>query len=276
MRDRLALWLRPGSICALALLLAGLTCAAQTVNNGAQTNRLQHGRDFLGLPPTPDAAAAAQGQKLFVENCGFCHGERATGGEGPDLVRSSVVLHDEGGNQIGNVVLHGRPDRGMPAFPSFSADQIHAIAAFLHARVEESANRYGYKLLNVVTGNAAEGQKFFEQHCTSCHSVTKDLQHVASRFEPSDLQAQFLMPSTSLPTKVTVRLPSGETVEGKLKRIDDFTVSLWDTDGDYREFGRSRDVSVEVHSPLQGHQELLPLYTNADMHNVLAYLVTLK
>ncbi len=77
---------------------------------------MERGREFLGLGPTADPAAAARGQKTFSQNCAFCHGQNATGAEGPDLVRSAVVLHDEKGETIGPVVLKGRPDRGMPSF----------------------------------------------------------------------------------------------------------------------------------------------------------------
>ena len=43
--------------------------------------------------------------------------------------------------------------------------------------------------------------------------------------------------------------------------------------------GRSNpehNIKVEVQDPLAEHVELLKKYTNADMHNILAYLETLK
>src|ERR1700722_12898025 len=61
-------------------------------------------REFLGLGPPPDAAAAARGEKLFAPNCAFCHGEKARGAAGPNLVRSAVVLHDEKGELVGPAV----------------------------------------------------------------------------------------------------------------------------------------------------------------------------
>src|SRR5437868_7594033 len=73
-------------------------------------------RNFLGLGAAPDPAAVERGQKLYVPTCGFCHGTNASGGNsGPDLVRSVLVLHDEGsGSKIGPVTVNGRPDKGMP------------------------------------------------------------------------------------------------------------------------------------------------------------------
>jgi len=80
-------------------------------------------RDFLGLGTPPDQAAAARGEKLYKPNCAFCHGEKARGAEGPNLVRSTVVLHDEKGDQIGPLLTKGVGDHGMPAFPNFSKEQ---------------------------------------------------------------------------------------------------------------------------------------------------------
>ncbi len=256
------------------LLLTGSILAGQTPAH--PENRTERTRQFLGLPPPPDPAAAARGQKTFVQTCGFCHGANATGAEGPDLIRSSVVLHDEKGDLIGQVVLKGRPDGGMPAFPSMTVDQIGDIAAFLHMRVEEAANRAGYKILNVVTGDPKRGEAFFDANCKSCHSPTGDLAHIASKFQPVDLQAQFLYPSRSAaqPT-VKITPADGRVITGKLKYIDDFNVSIWNPSGEFVSWPRSQ-VKVQIEDPLQGHRDLLSKYTNQDMHNILAYLETLK
>src|SRR5580765_7801503 len=62
-----------------------------------------------------DPAAVERGGKLYVTNCGGCHGAGARGGAGaPDLVRSVLVLGDEKGILIAPVLRDGRPDQGMP------------------------------------------------------------------------------------------------------------------------------------------------------------------
>jgi mono/diheme cytochrome c family protein len=259
------------------LISAALLSAAAAMC-AAPPSRVEHGRDFLGLAPPADAEAAARGQKVFVQTCGFCHGPNATGAEGPDLLRSSAVLHDEKGELIGPVLLKGRPDKGMPAFATMSAAQIYDIAEFLHARVEAAANRFGYQVQNVVTGDAKAGEAYFNGagQCNKCHSPTGDLAHVAGKFEPAELQAQFLYPDRSeVKPTVTVTLPSGETISGPLKRIDDFDVSLYDSAGDYHSWPRAA-VKIAIKDPLSEHRELLAKYSDADMHNLLAYLVTLK
>ena len=264
-------------------LVLGLVCLsasfllAQDARRGGGA-RAERVREFLGLGPPPDPAAAARGAVLYASNCAFCHGEKARGAEGPNLVRSVLVLHDEKGELIGPVIAQGRPDRGMPPFASLTEAQRSDIAQFLHMQVELAANRGGYKLLNVVTGDAKKGEQYFngEGRCNTCHSPTGDLAHIASKYEqPDQLQNRFVFPGPERDRKVTVTLPSGQTVSGTLKRMDDFHVSMWDSSGNFRSFPRD-GVKVEVEDQLAGHRKLLAQYTDADIHNLTAYLVTLK
>lgn len=245
---------------------------------------------MFGGPDRIDRAAAARGQKIFAPTCGFCHGADAAGKSAPDLIRSQLVLHDEAGSLIGPVIHNGRPDRGMPAFPSLSNQQIADIAAFLKLRKQETSNRFGYVIQGLLTGDAKAGEAYFngEGKCSTCHSPTGDLAGIASRFEPVDLQRRFLSPGPSLmdmfmgkkskplpPAKVTIRLPSGETVSGTLVRIDEFNVEMKDAAGWHRSFSRD-GAQVDIQDPMSFHREQLAKYTDSDMHNVLAYLETLK
>jgi mono/diheme cytochrome c family protein len=249
-------------------------------------------RNFLAIGAAPDPEAVKRGQALFVSTCGFCHGSNATGGNtGPDLVRSVLVLHDQGtGKEIGPVIHNGRPGKGMPSF-NLSDAQIKDIAAFLLSRTQAAANRGGYKIQNIVTGDAKEGEAYFNAHCASCHSATGDLAHIASKYDPVALQGRFLYPRTERwpgepgpppdprgEKTVTVTLASGQTYNGKLERIDDFSVALSEPSGVYHSwlFDAEKGIHVEVHDPLAKHLELLKQYTNEDMHNILAYLETLK
>ena len=150
----------------------------------------------VNAAPKFDPASVARGQTIFVSTCGFCHGTHATGGEqGPDLLRSVLVLDDENGASIGHVILKGRPDKGMPKF-AMTQQQIADIAAFLHNSIAAAADRDKYKILNIVTGDAKAGEAYFngagEMH--SCHSVTGDLKGVGAKYEPVTLQDKILMP----------------------------------------------------------------------------------
>jgi len=232
----------------------------------------------------PDAAAVERGQKIFIGNCAFCHGTTAQGGDsGPDLVRSALALDDERGDKIGPVIEQGRPGKGMPAF-HLPADQIQDIAAFLRSRQQAAIDRTAYTILNVVTGDREKGREYFNGagRCHTCHSPTSDLAGIAKKYDAVTLQSRFLYPrprssdATPIRPQVTVTPASGQSFSGTLDYLDDFNVAFRDASGEYHSFSRDAHVKVEVHDPLAAHAELLKKYTDADMHNVLAYLVTLK
>jgi cytochrome c oxidase cbb3-type subunit III len=227
----------------------------------------------------PDKKAIERGQKLFQPACGFCHGNDATGSRGPDLVRSPLVTHDEGGNLIGPVLKNGRVDKGMPAFP-YNNEQVADIAAFLHEQLAVALRSNhvpgDYPLAKLLTGNADAGKAYFNGAggCNACHSPTGDLAGIAKKYSPINLEARFLYPS-GVRRSVTVTLPSGEKASGTLAHLDEFSVALRDGTGWYRSWPRDQ-VKVEVKDPLEKHRELLGKYTDADVHNLFAYLETLK
>lgn len=248
---------------------------------GGRGGRAGSTREFLGLGPAPDAAEAAKGAPLYKQNCSGCHGENARGSQGPNLIRSTVVLHDEKDEQIGPLIKAGRPQAGMPAFPQLSDAQIHSIAQYLKMQVELAANRGTYgqtygDLRNKVTGDPKQGEAFFKANCTSCHSATGDLAHIGSKFQQaSQLQQRFLWPANPGPVTATVTEASGEKLTGRVSREDDFSISLIDASGQYHVWPRN-SVKVDVEDRLAGHRAMLAKYSNADIHNMTAYLVTLK
>ncbi len=263
---------------AAGLLLALVPlCKAQEPQQ-QEDSRAVSTREFLGLGRMPDAKLAAEGQKVFSSTCGFCHGADARGASGPDLLRSAVVLDDNQGELIGQTVHQGRPAKGMPAFPSLTDEQVRDIAEYLHLQVELAANRGTYKALNVVTGDAKAGEAYFNGagQCNTCHSVSGDLAHIGSKTKPPDLQQEFLYPRRPSPTKVTVTQQDGTRLQGTLKHLDDFYVSLYDAEGNYHSIALQKGVAVEVEDKLLFHRQMLDKYTNQQMHDLTAYLVTLK
>jgi cytochrome c oxidase cbb3-type subunit III len=258
---------------------------------GVATTRAQQ----QARSPVTDQAAVERGKALHVEQCGFCHGANARGGSGgPDLTRSVLVLEDEGGKQLGAFLRVGRPDRGMPKFDMADA-QMADLAAFLHSEIYLNSNRRLYKILDIVVGDPKAGQAYFNGAggCNSCHSTTGDLKGVGAKYEPTVLQGRLLMPrgrpggpgAPSGPLylektaiKVTVTLPSGESASGGLVRLTDFDVILYDAAaGRVRSFLRNGDVpKVVVSDPLQAHVDHLTKWTDSEMHNMTAYLASLK
>lgn len=268
-------WTAGAGFCILLCALAGMTLTGYTGRAQASSSK----GNSAGSSAV-NSAAVERGQQQFASSCGFCHGTDATGGRGPDLVRSKLVADDVGGNLIGSVILNGRPSKGMPAF-TMTAQQISDIAAFLHARfsaeIHSRAMGGDYPLSRLLTGNAAEGKAFFNGAggCADCHSVSGDLAHVAKKYEPVVLETRMLYPRGAATPTVTVTLPSGEQLKGKLEHLDEFSVALRDAAGWYRSFSRSQ-VHVEVHDPLAAHRELLSKLTQDDVHNLFAYLETLQ
>ncbi len=252
--------------------------------------------------PPADPQVVARGKTIFGANCVPCHGADARGGQlnGPNLLRSQLVLADRDGEQIGPVIQNGRPERGMPAFP-LPADDIKAVVEFIHSLTAASPGqgappRPEAPPPDIVVGDATAGQAYFAARCAACHSAEGDLRGIATRI--ADAKAlQNLWVSGGMTArgrgrggraggaeevpgagvKATVTLKSGERVSGRLTYIDDFELKIAGDDGAIRSFARDGDVPrVEIVDPLQGHKELLSALTDADMCNVTAYLVTLK
>jgi cytochrome c oxidase cbb3-type subunit III len=228
------------------------------------------------------------GQVLFTSQCGFCHGRDAMGGEtGPDLTRSQVVAEDVRGDKIGAVVRSGRPDKGMPPFTMSDTD-LAVVVAYIHdqKRKAESSegNRRTVDVADLQTGNAQAGEQYFNGAggCAKCHTPGGDLAGLATRLQGLQLMQRMLYPggrgrggrAPYAPT-VTVTPPNGPAVTGRLAYRDEFTIALTDESGWYRSWPTAR-VKVVVDDKLEAHAAQLAKYTDADMHNVLAYLQTLK
>lgn len=225
------------------------------------------------------------GQAVFLQNCAFCHGRDAGGGEtGPDLTRSSVVAEDVRGDKIGPVVHGGRADKGMPAF-NLSDQDLAAVVAFIHdQKTKADSNEGGRQHVSpsdLDTGNAEAGKEFFNGagKCSTCHSPTGDLAGIATKLQGLALLQRMLYPAPGrgaapLAT-VTVTDPKGQTFTGKLAYRDEFTIAMRDMNDKYRSWPTD-EVKYSVNDPLQAHVDLLGKYTDEEMHNVLAYLQTLK
>jgi mono/diheme cytochrome c family protein len=271
----------------IALVVFGLVWALGTVFSQAPAAQGQGG-GFVAYPQRRpgDPAAIERGKGMYGANCVFCHGADARGGDGggPNLLRSTLVIEDQKGERLAPVVREGRG--AMPPFQLTDA-QIADIAEFLHSFPVSS--RTGPSTINILVGDAKKGEAFVAARCASCHT-TAALKTFAGKLEdPKMLQQMWLMPGNpggrgggaapipAPPISVTVTLPTGEAVKGRLSRIDDFSVSLTLADGTHRTFRtEARGVKVEIHDPLAPHKQLLRVYTDADIHNVTAYIASLR
>jgi len=267
------------------------------------------GRQGQGFPAgqrkAADPAVVERGKTLYGVNCRLCHGPDLRGGDmgGVNLMRSQLVLSDQEGELIVPVVKNGRSTPGMSPMPPLPLpeDDVKAIAAYIHSVAATKVGQGGpptaeseTKELNIVVGGAEPGKRFFEVNCSKCHSATGDLAGVATRYgSPMALQTAWVAGGggggrggrggpaaearTPKPVTVTITTADGQTVEGRLELIDDFIVSVQQADGTVRTFTRHGAThKVDIHDPLEGHKKLLVKYTDKDIHDVTAYLVTLK
>jgi cytochrome c oxidase cbb3-type subunit III len=266
------------------VLVAGAThLGAQAPAEGARGGR--GGAITTGYPTRPpaDPAVIERGRLLYSTNCAFCHGADARGGEGgTNLLRSEIVLNDKSGELIGDILRNG-----LSAMPKFELNtgQVSDLAAFIHSFRVAGYDVSRLRPETIVVGDPKAGEAYFKAKCASCHDVAGDLKGFAARIDDARVMQQtWLMPGArgtrpSRPPAATVviSLPSGQQLEGKLVRIDDFIVTL--VTADAAEYTIRRDgqtPKVELRDPLRQHKDLLRIYSDKDIHNVTAYLESLK
>jgi mono/diheme cytochrome c family protein len=300
-------------LASLCLICASSRLAAQRGGSGRAGRGVV---GIGNSPPSPtsgasfDAAQVARGEKTFGEKCASCHRANARGGTGKgiaevDLLRSPMVLDDLGGREIGEFLKFGRPEKNMPKF-DLTTQENSDIAAFLHRQITAASERGTYVRLNVLSGDPKAGEAFFNGpvgKCNTCHSATGDMKGLAAKSnnDASTIQGQIVgggaaggrgggrgrggaaadPAATPTPSKTattaTVTTKSGETFTGLPVQVTDFIVVIQPSSGPIKSFVRQGDwPKVELHNPLQAHVDLLPKYTDADIHNLAAYLVSLK
>lgn len=237
-----------------------------------------------------DSAAADRGRKIWAAECVSCHGGNARGTEkGSNLVRSEMAWRDRFGDQIGALLQKGHPTQSGVASNSFTPAQVEELSHFVHQRLNDTLRGSPiFEVQNVLTGDAKAGAEYFngDGKCSACHSATGDLAGIGKRYNPASLQQRFLFPrivargrgasSSGKPVTVTVTPANGAAVSGVLVHLDDFNVALRDEAGEYLSWKRTPSLKVVKNDPLAGHIELLDRITDKNMHDIVAYLESLK
>jgi cytochrome c oxidase cbb3-type subunit 3 len=240
--------------------------------------------------PPIDPAIVARGKTLYGINCQGCHGPDLRGGDmgGPNVLRSPVALTDRDGELIVPIIQGARQAMGMPKI-GLSIEDSKTVAAYVRSVIGTIGGAgmppEAKQPVSILAGNPSAGEAYFALKCQNCHSPQGDLRGIATRVsDPKALQNLWVAghPARARHTQATiatatVTLAQGTVVEGQLIHIDDFLVTLKLADGTSRTFRRNGDQPrVVVKDPLQAHKDLLPVYTDENIHDVTAYLVTLK
>ena len=298
-----------GGICLLALA-ASAVCYAQTQTPAPEPtvggNASVHGSDAAVRVAQEDPAVVKRGAIAFATNCAGCHGATAKGTNiAPDLVRSTLVEDDNKGDLIGPVLRAAHPKAASKL--SLTDEDITDLASWLRVQVYGAAFRQTYVYLDTLVGDPKKGQTYFNAKCASCHSPTGDLAGIGTRFDPPTLQSRWITGGgavrggrggrgpaltsdngstiadttppnvTNATLTITVTLVNGQKFEGVPISVTDFNVVFKDMSGAYHSYARVDGFpKVEVHNPLQPHVDILKSLNDSDMHDVTAYLVTLK
>jgi cytochrome c oxidase cbb3-type subunit 3 len=240
--------------------------------------------------PLVDFAAAERGKTVWVAECVTCHGPLARGTDtGPNVVRSLVFLRDRYGSEIGPFLKKGHPLQSGKPPSSLTDAQITDLAHFLRKQLNDTLRGAPtFTVQKFKSGDPKAGEEFFNGagKCSGCHSPANDLAGIASRYETVDIQTRMLFPGggrgrrggppSASAVRATVTPQGGAAVSGVLVYMDDFVVSLQESNGAYRSFRRSPSLKIDKTDPLEAHHALLDTITDKNIHDLVAYLETLR
>jgi len=288
-----------GVVQQLSIGLAALLCAAV----GVTAQEPAAPRPPIGRPVV-DPASHDRGRALWATHCVECHGPQARGSDtGPNIIRTKTANFDRSAAQAGSVLgpflKKGHPTQSKKPSASFTDAEIGDLANFLRQRVNDTMRGSPiFTVGDILVGNAKAGETYFQGAggCATCHNATtRNLAGISSRLAPVDLQQRMLFPSAGggrggggrgapagppapNPNAVTVTLTpaSGAAMSGVLVEESDFYVTFRDADGQVRVVRRSPGLKVVKTNPLQAHIDLLDRITDTQIHDLVAYLETMK
>jgi PQQ-dependent dehydrogenase (methanol/ethanol family) len=268
----------------IALLSTAVLCFGQSDRAEAQRN------PFSGNPQ-----AVAAGRILYKQACVACHGADARGDRGPSLVSGSPA-HGNADGEIFLSIRGGIRGTQMPAFASFSSDQIWQLVSYLRglSGTPVAASAAGEK----VAGDAAAGQAIFtgKGGCSACHQVNgvgtpvgPDLS-TAGRMPAQQLQARIVNPNPAVaggrggrggrggparPATVIAKTKDGHEYRGTQKAADSFSVAMIDMAGRYHSFEKSELADLRIEAKSLMPDDFSARLSSGGIQNVVAYLKTL-
>jgi cytochrome c oxidase cbb3-type subunit III len=303
MRAYLALLHTAPRTCAAILMLAAMTVMAAQPAPPPGVLKLA---PQPPVGPQPDAGMAARGALIFQQLCAACHGARGRGGPGgsPDITQSAVAMAADGGSELRQFLLAGRPEKGMPPFPLGEAEALDLSAAirslgFAAASAQPAMATGTATRANagedVLVGDAMAGKAYFfgpVGRCNSCHAVevggastASNLWNISTKYPDARVlqnnmvlnRSFFWTPAYSNDITATVSWRDGRKASGYLSSVSDFKVIVRDDAGMETSWPRKDgEPRVVLTDRMQHHLDLLPKYRDSDIHDLTAYLVTLR
>jgi mono/diheme cytochrome c family protein len=270
----------------------------------------------ISRSPVVDQDAHDRGRALWASHCIDCHGSQARGSDtGPNIIRTRTVNFDRSaaktGSVLGPFLKAGHPTQSKKPSASFTEDEVVALANFLRQRVNDTMRGSPvFTVGDILVGDAKAGEAFFqgEGGCAGCHNATSNnLAGIATRIPaPVDLQQRMLFPGAAgrgrgrggrgapggaappgappaaasaadrNAIRVAIAPASGPSMSGVLVEESDFYVTIRDAEGAIRSVRRTPGMKVTKTNPLQAHIDLLDRLTDKQIHDLVAYLETLK
>lgn len=295
------------SVTCAALLTSVVITGLEAQGRGGAPAAPPMPRANAGPPDRPpvDQAAAERGRTVYSAECITCHGSTARGTDtAPSLIRSYVILTDRLGSQLGPFLKKGHSTQSGKPSASLTDGQVGDLMHFLRDMLNSTLRgSREFDVKDILTGDPKAGEAYFngEGKCTTCHSVTGDLAAIATRIPvPVDLQQRMVFPSgrgggrggraggggggaaggppapSRTAVTVTITATTGAPITGVLVEQDDFYVTYRDDQGVTRTLRKTPALKVVTTDPLQFHRDLLDRISDKNIHDVVAYLETLK
>lgn len=239
-----------------------------------------------------------RGKGVYEASCASCHASDLRGGPlGANLLRSGVTLNDQKGELVALAVAGHTPKINLVTADTLAiAEFIHSIQATMGGQGSPPGRNPTGITLNVLVGDAKAGESAFGAMCASCHSVTGNLKGVGAKYsDPRALQNAWVSGQggtfgggggrggpVGVGNPATVTMADGSKLEGTLVRKDDFLVVIRLADGTRKSIARQDGIpKVDVKDPAQAHKTMLLELAfndsdNSKMHNITAYLATIK
>ena len=219
---------------------------------------------------------------------------------------------DVAGSVLGPFLKAGHPTQSQKPSASFTDEEVVALANFLRQRVNDTMRGSPlFTVGDIVTGDAKAGEAYFngDGECATCHNATdaqpggrvdadsRTRRSAAAHALPDGRRtgtrprrtrgpacrgvdpaaaAQAQAAADRNAVKVTIAPASGAPMSGVLVEESDFYVTLRESDGTVRVVRRAPGMKITKTNPMQAHIDLLDRVSDKQIHDLVAYLETLK